>query len=764
MTLSTDRLYQLLPVIHRMRDAEIGEPLRAFLAVISEQVNAIETDIARLYDNWFIETCEDWVVPYIGDLVGYTPVHDAGAPSSDIASREGRLLDNTLTPRQAVANTLAFRRRKGTLALLEDLAEATTGWPAQAVEFYKLLGWTQHLNHLRMHRARSADLRDGPALNRLGGPFDTIGHSVEVRRTVSHRNIGRYNIPSVGLFVWRLKSYSITHAPAYCQESEGPQCFSFSVVGNDAPLFNDPRPNAQSPHVTAESNVPDAIARDALTECVTFEPLTIQASDKYYGAGNSIAVYAPDWPTKGATQPVPRSRVLPADLSGWKYRTQKNQLGLDPVRGRMMFPIGQLPKKGVWVDYRYGFSAAMGGGEYKRIVSQPTLYTRYTVTKETGQSGTFGTINAALAQWRQDQAALGAEPPDPAQVPAWQQKREAQRSAVIEITDSAAYSEPLIIALNPGEYLQIRGAIGARPVLRMLDYIAERPDALTISGKQGSRFKLDGVVVLGRSVQVNGPDPTDAARAAEGDLCDVTIRHCTLVPGWGLDCNCEPKRPNEPSLEIFNSSARFNIESSILGPIFVSASETAGDPIAIELRDSIFDATGLDRVALGAFDLPLAFAILKVIRSTVIGEIQTHAIELAQDSIFLSAIRVGRRQIGCMRFCYVTPTSRTPRRFHCQPDSALAETCNSVDGGQKALCQEGTELRVRPLFNSLRYGRPDYCQLASDCATEIAAGASDESEMGAFHDLFQPQRIANLRARLDEYTPAGNEAGIFFAS
>ena len=58
---------------------------------------------------------------------------------------------------------------------------------------------------------------------------------------------------------------------------------------------------------------------------------------------------------------------------------------------------------------------------------------------------------------------------------------------------------------------------------------------------------------------------------------------------------------------------------------------------------------------------------------------------------------------------------------------------------------------------------PGYCQLAAHCAPEIVSGADDESEMGAFHDLFQPQRTANLRARLDEYTPAGMEAQILFA-
>ena len=32
--------------------------------------------------------------------------------------------------------------------------------------------------------------------------------------------------------------------------------------------------------------------------------------------------------------------------------------------------------------------------------------------------------------------------------------------------------------------------------------------------------------------------------------------------------------------------------------------------------------------------------------------------------------------------------------------------------------------------------------------------------MGAFHDLYQPQREDSLRARLAEYTPAGTDAGI----
>jgi hypothetical protein len=36
--------------------------------------------------------------------------------------------------------------------------------------------------------------------------------------------------------------------------------------------------------------------------------------------------------------------------------------------------------------------------------------------------------------------------------------------------------------------------------------------------------------------------------------------------------------------------------------------------------------------------------------------------------------------------------------------------------------------------------------------------------MGVYHDLYEPQRQANLALRLKEYVPAGAAPGIFFAS
>lgn len=111
MSENVDYLYELLPAIYRLRDAEQGYPLQALLRVIDEQVAVVREDIDQLYENWFVETAQDWVVPYIGDLVGYQPVFEAGEPGS-AATAQGQARNKILMPRREVANTLRNRRRR----------------------------------------------------------------------------------------------------------------------------------------------------------------------------------------------------------------------------------------------------------------------------------------------------------------------------------------------------------------------------------------------------------------------------------------------------------------------------------------------------------------------------------------------------------------------------------------------------------------------------------------------------------------------------
>src|ERR671932_436736 len=94
MRYTKEKLYELLPAIYRQRDIQNGKPLEALLGIIAEQVEVLENDIACLYENHFIETCDEWVVPYIGDLV---------------AARILRHIENaTVSQRAWVANTNAY--------------------------------------------------------------------------------------------------------------------------------------------------------------------------------------------------------------------------------------------------------------------------------------------------------------------------------------------------------------------------------------------------------------------------------------------------------------------------------------------------------------------------------------------------------------------------------------------------------------------------------------------------------------------------------
>lgn len=699
MTRDADRLYNLVPAFTRQKDIEQGGPLQALLGVITEQADIIGADLDQLYSDWFIETCQDWVTPYLGDLVGYRML-----PGSDEAlsagTDEGNRLLAAIASRRDVAHTVGNRRRKGTLALLEQLAADVAAWPARAVEFRRLLDVTQAVrlhgrdsraDSRRLHRGRLVDLHAVEALDRLDGPFDELAHGVDVRRITSARGQGRFDIGEVGLYLWRLRPYSITQGPAYCQDRSRTQ-FTFSILGNDTPLITKPVEEPSPTHIADETNVPAFVRRQAFA----VRPA------QYYGPGKSFCVY------RAPNKPVPLTQIVPADLSGWRYTPRRGQVAVDPVLGRIAFPAREAPDDGVWVDYHYGFSDDTGGGEYERVLDPEFPATVYRV-------GEGDRIMAAVEKWCEDKTT------DPA-----------KRTAVIEFTESAAFSEQLEIPLDHGDRLTLRAASGVRPVLRLLDWYGNRPDSLRILGTgKGSgslpRIVFDGLLITGRGVRI------------QGEVGQVVVRHSTLVPGWSLDAECCPEHEEEASLELFDTPACLQVERSILGTILVNVDETHHEPNQIWLSDSILDATGNDVAALVAPGERHAHAVFNARRTTVFGQIRAHALGLVENSVLGGKTVIARRQVGCVRFCWLPAESRTPRQFHCGHG-------------------------LPPLFTSVRYGTPGYAQLAQGCPDEIRRGAEDGSELGAFHDLFQPQREDNLRARLDEYTPAGCDAGILIVT
>ena len=288
-------LFQLFPAVYRIRDAQLAAakplltlaeaaeqaaltaltpplsaddqarldelnakasrgPLQSVLMVIGEQIEAVSYDLDRLYDDQFIETCAPWVIPYIGDLIGYQSIEGVAAAVDD--------------PRAEVADTIAMRRRKGTILTLEELARDATGWSAHAVEFFQTLGDTQYLNHIRARNWYAPDLRDWRAGANVDAAFDRTSHRVDVRRIASRR--GRYNIQNIGVFLWTLGAYGISNAPgasAPANAGSSALCYRFHPLGIDAPLFH--RAVSQGDPIEAAArpvNVPDRLKRRPLCE------------------------------------------------------------------------------------------------------------------------------------------------------------------------------------------------------------------------------------------------------------------------------------------------------------------------------------------------------------------------------------------------------------------------------------------------------------------------------------------------------------------
>jgi hypothetical protein len=661
----TNRLYNLLPAVYRLRDAERAEPLRALLAVIAEQVDALEENLAQLYDDEFIETCTEWVVPYIGDLIGYRALNG--------------VVPTISSPRAEVAHTIAYRRRKGTASVLEQLARDVTGWDARVVEFFQLLATTQYMNHIRPRASVTPDLRKGEPLERLGGAFETTAHTLDVRNINSQR--GKYNIPNIGIFLFRLRAYSLTNAPAFQLDARR---FLFSPLGNNMPLFNLSETEQQITQLASPQNVPLPISRRVLHESLA----------AYYGRAKSFFLRVND-------AEVDASQIVVCDLSdangAWTHQPASGKIALDPALGRIAFSTSDAAPNSVNVSYHYGFSADMGGGEYNRADSfDETLPVTQTVSD--GES-VQNALNALT------------------------------ESGAVEIADSARYAETLSLHVPVNTSIELRAANHTRAHLAL-------GGDLMIQGDASAHVTLNGLLMSGGAIHVTG------------ELGALRLRHCTLVPGQTLDVKGAPVSPDAVSLRVDAPNATIEIDHCIVGALRVA------DSARVVITNSIVDATDETRVAFAALDGESAGAAVTVKNSTLIGKFHTREIELASNTIFLARLAASdawsapvistRKQAGCVRFSYVPFVSQTPRRYRCQPT------------------KPSDEARMRPQFNSLRYGDAAYCQLSQRAAPEIRAGADDDAEMGAFHDLYQPQRESNLRTRLDEYLRFGLTAGIFY--
>jgi hypothetical protein len=688
------------------------------------------------------------VLPYIGDLLGISPLH---------------VIESTgvFSNRAYIANTLRYRRRKGTAAVIEQLARDVTNWRARVVEFFQLLSTTQHVNHIRLSNLRTPHLRapvrydsakDGAGrLELLDTPFTNAARTAEVRRISSGR--GKWNIPNLGIFLWRLQAYPLRRITARAVSDPADGRFWLHPVGIDTPLFNRPQTETAISHLAQEHNVPGRLRRRALYDDLTaYRQALISAEhtpeSTYFKAQPVFEVHL-----NGQESPLLAEEIAICDLSGWAdagWSPPASQtftradgtpfstrVGVDPALGRLVVLAGISGVSSIEASYYYGFSSDLGGGPYDRSESVE----EFDLDQVTWQIGVsqkatpvpgeiVGSFTEAVNQWNgQPAGTVGIITIMDSRT----YKENLQGAQAIKIP---ARSKLLIVAADWPEQ-PVSGLVGVterevgkttpsllRPHLR--GNISIRGTASASERSQGALW-INGLLVEGQIAVLNG------------NLGALTLDHCTVVPKTGtVGVNSSSDKTKE------NDQLAIKIRRCIVGAISLADSVPH-----LGCEDSI-----VQPVSGSAVEAPGSQSVINT--STLTGPVKVRSLE-ASESIFIEPIIAEQRQIGCVRFSHVPKDSRTSRRYYCQSDLALKDIEDPDETRRiRAL--------LMPIFTADEYGDPAYMQLDLAVADGIFTGAEDGAEMGAFNHLKQALREANLRQALKEYLRFGLEAGIYYVT
>ena len=354
MSTTPGPIYSLLPAVFRTRDAALGGPLEALFEVLESQYGIVKDNVWQLYNDQFIETCAPWVIPYLGQLIGYNTVYTAALTSPD--------------SRAEVANTIGYRRRKGTLVALEQITHDVSGRTTMAVEEFRRLVMTLSLRDVRPCHDATANLRRGRDWEDQDGPFTRLNRTIDVRNITPRVRVpsspdaapldialhgpGRFNIPEIAVWMWRWQSWLVSNAPAFVLGDGG---YFFSSLGGPVPLFQSvPEEPAPFSWLVSEQDVPEPIClRRFGAELESFYP-------------NSLQLIA-----DGA--PVPVNQIVCANLSeladGAVCTVPSGKIAIDPELGRIQYAADLALPGELRVNYNYGAPAPIGGGPYDRTTN-----------------------------------------------------------------------------------------------------------------------------------------------------------------------------------------------------------------------------------------------------------------------------------------------------------------------------------------------------------------------------------------------------------
>ncbi len=760
--MSTARLplYQRLPEIYRIRDAEQSPPgqLEDYVGVMDPVFAAIRDNIAQMYHDQSIETCNDWVIPYIGDLLGTS--HLAG---------------DAWTLRADVARTIYHRRRKGTLGAIESLTFALSGFAVHTVELLERLVWNQHLNHQRPDeggvppltliqsisapiRGGTVNLRDPALLSLLPSPFDPFAHVVDVKpqgRNKTNGDYGGYNLPNLAVFLWRLKVYTVPVSPpvfraitdltpAAAGNADFAVRFDLHPLGEPMVLFNTHRfaADAEPPSLTHLDAVPGPMPPPRLTQDTpagrpdqyvqvrTYIPPAVPPEADNIG----LTLYVPQAPFGGVNW-----KFRGANLCAWEAGLQPplrmHEIAIDPERGRAVFGVGganqtveaEPLRDHLQVAATYGMEGPTGAHPVARP-DRPATWLEQTPT-------------VRLVSYHADPAGLQHALDDIENLTA---------PLIVEIQDSMTHDLDLSLvsgALNDGglwrlqlgNALWIRAAAGERPVIRLARPLRFRPRDPTAD----LNVELEGLYLTrGPAFDANEPNGALIAGVA---LNQLFLDGCTLDPGGYVALN-GTRAPIREAMRLdnhyglsgadetaFDQTPEIVLHRCICGPLAID------DGYRLTITDGIVDAGSgveatLPALALSATANPETNwgAPLTVAGVTFFGRVRA-ASASGRGGIFVHTLEVHDDQTGCIKFSYFTGAgNRLPQHHAC------------VFGGSAFLS-----------FVSEIFGAPGYAQLHGRSDSRILEQGPGYDAMGAFGYLQNAHKWKNIHIRYREFIPVG---------